>query len=234
MGLTEIQKEMIRGIATNNMLKARQGALGALNEDTTQKNKNFVARYKSILTSEHGFLYELPAELKGLLQCEDVSMSFKESRYYVSEQQMELASKIFRMAEVSQKLMELQIPYKNATLLYGPPGTGKTMFARYIAFKKALPFCYLNFSRIIDSYMGSTAKNIAKAFAYASSNPCIFMLDEVDTISCDRKSTSGKGSDGEMSRITVTLMQEFDKIPNDVIVLAATNRYELLDSAFVS
>ena len=184
MGLTEIQKEMIRGIAANNMLKARQGALGALNEDTTQKNKNFVARYKSILTSEHSFLYELPAELKGLLQCEDVSMSFKESRYYVSEQQMELAGKIFRMAEVSQKLMELQIPYKNATLLYGPPGTGKTMFARYIAFKKALPFCYLNFS---------------KAFAYASSNPCIFMLDEVDTISCDRKSTSGKGSDGEMS-----------------------------------
>ena len=95
MGLTEIQKEMIRGIATNNMLKARQGALGALNEDTTQKNKNFVARYKSILTSEHGFLYELPAELKGLLQCEDVSMSFKESRYYVSEQQMALACKIF-------------------------------------------------------------------------------------------------------------------------------------------
>ena len=138
------------------------------------------------------------------------------------------------MAEVSQKLMELQIPYKNATLLYGPPETGKTMFARYIAFKKALPLCYLNFSRIIDSYMGSTAKNIAKAFAYASSNSCIFMLDEVDTISCDRKSTSGKGSDGEMSRITVTLMQEFDKIPNDVIVLAATNRYDLLDSAFVS
>lgn len=122
MGLTEIQKEMIRGIATNNMLKARQGALGALNEDTTQKNKNFVARYKSILTSEHGFLYELPAELKGLLQCEDVSMSFKESRYYVSEQQMELASKIFRMAEVSQKLMELQmLPkfFQNHRQLYG-------------------------------------------------------------------------------------------------------------------
>lgn len=188
MGLTEIQKEMIRGIAANNMLKARQGALGALNEDTTQKNKNFVACYKSILTSD-GFLYELPAELKGLLQCEDVSMSFKESRYYVSEQQKKLADKIFRMAEVSQKLMELQIPYKNATLLYGPPGTGKTIFARYIAFKKELPFCYLNFSRIIDSYIGSTAKNIAKAFAYASTNPCIFMLDEVDTISCNRKTT---------------------------------------------
>ena len=144
MGLTEIQKEMIRGIATNNILKARQGALGALNEDTTQKNKNFVARYKSILTSEHGFLYELPAELKGLLQCEDVSMSFKESRYYVSEQQMELASKIFRMAEVSQKLMELQIPYKNATLLYGPPGTGKTTLAKVIANTTSADFTQIN------------------------------------------------------------------------------------------
>lgn len=49
-------------------MQRKQGALGALNEDTTQKNKNFVARHKSILTSEHGFLYELPSELKGLLQ----------------------------------------------------------------------------------------------------------------------------------------------------------------------
>lgn len=162
MGLTEIQKEMIRGIATNNILKARQGALGALNEDTTQKNKNFVARYKSILTSEHGFLYELPAELKGLLQCEDVSMSFKESRYYVSEQQMELASKIFRMAEVSQKLMELQIPYKNATLLYGPPGTGKTMFV--YCFQKSpsvlLPKFFQNHRQLYGVYSEKYRKSV--------------------------------------------------------------------------
>ena len=164
MGLTEIQKEMIRGIAANNMLKARQGALGALNEDTTQKNKNFVARYKSILTSEHGFLYELPAELKGLLQCEDVSMSFKESRYYVSEQQKELASKIFRMAEVSQKLMELQIPYKNATLLYGSSRNRKDYVCKIYCFQKSpsvlLPKFFQNHRQLYGVYSEKYRKSV--------------------------------------------------------------------------
>lgn len=129
--------------------------------------------------------------------------------------------------------MELQIPYKNATLLYGPPDTGKTMFGKYIAYKKKLPFCYLNFSNVVDSYMGATSRNIAKIFTYASSNPCVFMLDEVDSIGCNRAKISGS-IDKEMGRVTITLMQEFDKLPNDVIVIAATNRIDMLDKAFIS
>lgn len=123
--------------------------------------------------------------------------------------------------------------YKNATLLYGPPGTGKTMFGKYIAYKMGLPFCYLNFSKVVDSYMGVTSRNIAQAFTYASTNPCVFMLDEVDTISCNRERTSS-GADREIGRVTVTLMQEFDKLANDVVVIAATNRLDILDKAFVS
>lgn len=81
--------------------------------------------------------------------------------------------------------------------------------------------------------MGATSRNIAKIFTYASSNPCVFMLDEVDSIGCNRDKASGS-ADREMGRVTITLMQEFDKLPNDIIVLAATNRLDLLDSAFVS
>lgn len=233
MGLTNIQQGIIEAIAENDIRKAKQYAVAALREDTTQKNKFFTDRYISILTSEGNNLLELPSDLKGLVYCEDVSLSFHENRYYITEQQKELAEKIFRMASVSQKLMELQIPYKNATLLYGPPGTGKTMFGKYIAYKKKLPFCYLNFSNMVDSYMGATSRNIAKIFTYASSNPCVFMLDEVDSIGCNRDKASGS-ADREMGRVTITLMQEFDKLPNDIIVLAATNRLDLLDSAFVS
>lgn len=138
------------------------------------------------------------------------------------------------MSVVSQKLMELQVPYKNATLLYGPPGTGKTMFARYIAYKKGLPFCYLNFSKAVDSYMGATSRNIAKAFTYAASNPCVFLLDEVDAISCNRSKGMSDGASKEIGRVTITLMQEFDRLPNDVIVLGATNRLDILDEAFIS
>lgn len=136
MGLTNIQQGIIKAIAENDIRKAKQYAVAALREDTTQKNKFFTDRYISILTSEGNNLLELPSDLKGLVYCEDVSLSFHENRYYITEQQKELAEKIFRMASVSQKLMELQIPYKNATLLYGPPGTGKTMFGKYIAYKK--------------------------------------------------------------------------------------------------
>lgn len=234
MAITDSQRRLIRAIAENDIRSARKCALACLSEDTTQKNRSFVARYKSILSSEGSSLFELPSDLREILVCEDVSLTFREDRYFLTEEKKALADKIFRMSEVSQKLMEMEIPYKNASLLYGAPGTGKTLFGKYIAYKLGLPFCYLNFSRTVDSYMGATSKNIAKAFSYAASNPCVFMLDEVDTISCNRASGMSGGSEREIGRVTITLLQEFDKLPNDVIVLAATNRMDLLDEAFIS
>lgn len=233
MAITDSQRRLIRAIAENDIRSARKCALACLSEDTTQKNRSFVARYKSILSSEGSSLFELPSDLREILVCEDVSLTFREDRYFLTEEKKALADKIFRMSEVSQKLMEMEIPYKNASLLYGAPGTGKTLFGKYIAYKLGLPFCYLNFSRTVDSYMGATSKNIAKAFSYAASNPCVFMLDEVDTISCNR-ADGMSGAEKEIGRVTITLLQEFDKLPNDVIVLAATNRMDLLDEAFIS
>lgn len=233
MGLGTYEQNLIKSIAENDIREAKRWAVAALDADKTKKNKGFVTRYKNILTSEGAGMIELPGNLKDILVCEDVSLSFKESRYYVTERQEDIAKNIFRLAKVSRKLMELMIPYKNATLLYGPPGTGKTMFGKYIAYKMGLPFCYLNFSKVVDSYMGATSRNIAQAFTYASTNPCVFMLDEVDTISCNREQTSS-GTDKEIARVTVTLMQELDKLSNDVVVIAATNRLDILDKAFVS
>lgn len=233
MAITDSQRRLIRAIAENDIRSARKCALACLSEDTTQKNRSFVARYKSILSSEGSSLFELPSDLREILVCEDVSPTFREDRYFLAKEKEALAEKIIKMSEVSQKLMEMAIPYKNASLLYGVPGTGKTLFGRYIAYKLGLPFCYLNFARVVDSYMGATSKNIAKAFSYAASNPCVFMLDEVDTISCNRAGMSG-GAEREIGRVTITLLQEFDKLPNDVIVIAATNRMDLLDAAFVS
>lgn len=234
MGLGNNEQQIIKAIAENDIRAARQWAVLALDADKTQKNKWFVNKYKSILTSEGANMIELPGNLKDIMLCEDVSVSFKENRYYLTENEKRISGKIFKMAKVSGKLMEMQIPYKNATLLYGPPGTGKTMFGRYVAYKMKLPFCYLNFSRVIDSYMGVTSRNIAQAFTYASANPCVFMLDEVDAISSNRAGAGGDGSAKETARVTITLMQEFDKLANDVVVIAATNRLDMLDDAFVS
>lgn len=234
MALTDNQQRLIRAIAENDIRSAKKCAIACVTEDTTQKNRGFCKRYKLILESTGANMIELPYDLQSILCVEDASNSFKEGRYYLSDREKEIYENIVRMQKVNQRLMEMSIPYINSTLLYGESGTGKTTFGRYVAYKTGLPFCYLNFSNLVDSYMGSTSKNISKAFTYAISNPCVFMLDEIDCISIRRaESGSDGGTGGEMARVTITLMQEFDKLPNDIIVIGATNRKDRIDEALL-
>lgn len=232
MGLTSNQQQLIRAVSENNMQLAKKCAIACIVEDTTQKNAWFCKKYKQILESSGGNMIELPYDLKSILCVEDVSNSFKEGRYYLSDREKEVFENIVRMKKVNDRLMEMVIPYLNSTLLYGESGTGKTTFGRYVAYKMGLQFCYLNFSSLVDSHMGNTSKNISKAFNYAISNPCVFMLDEIDCISIRRSDSSG-GSDEEMARVTIALMQEFDRLTNDIVVIAATNRMDRIDEALL-
>lgn len=232
MGLTSNQQQLIKAVLENNIQQAKKFAIACIIEDTTQKNAWFCKKYKQILESSGSNMIELPHDLKSILCVEDVSNSFKEGRYYLSDREKEIFESIVRMKKVNDRLMEIGIPYLNSTLLYGESGTGKTAFGRYAAYKMGFPFCYLNFSSLVDSYMGHTSKNISKVFNYAISNPCVFMLDEIDCISIRRSDSSG-GSDEEMARVTISLMQEFDKLTNDIVVIAATNRMDRIDEALL-
>lgn len=233
MGLTDNQKCLIKAVSQNDIQYAKKCAIACLVEDKTAKNKRFCDKYKQILESPGGNMMELPYDLKNILCVEDVSNSFKEGRYYLSDREKAVFENIVRMKKVNEKLMEMGISYLNSTLLYGESGTGKTTFGRYVAYKTGVPFCYLNFSSLVDSHMGNTSKNISKAFNYVINNPCVFMLDEIDCISIRRSDSSDGGADGEMGRVTITLMQEFDKLTNDIIVLGATNRIDRIDEALL-
>lgn len=233
MGLTDNQKRLIQAISQNDIQSAKKCAIACVEEDTTAKNKMFCNKYKQILESSRNDMMELPYDLKNILCVEDVSNSFKEGRYYLSGREKIVFENIVRMKKVNERLMEMGISYINSTLLYGESGTGKTTFGRYVAYKMGMPFCYLNFSNLVDSYMGNTSKNISKAFNYVVSNPCVLMLDEIDCISIDRSNSSDGGSSAEMARVTITLMQEFDKLTNDIIVLGATNRIDRIDKALL-
>ena len=234
MGLTNTQKRLIEAVSNNNIQLAKKYAATCCEEDTTAKNRQFCSKYRTLLTSAGNNLLELPYNLKNILYVEDVSNSFKEGRYFLSEREKAVFENIIRMKQVNSRLMEMGIPYINSTLLYGESGTGKTTFGRYIAYRTGLPFCYLDFTNLIDSYMGNTSKNISKAFDYAIANPCVFMFDEIDCISIRRSESHNNGSaSGEMARITITLMQEFDKLTNDLIVIGATNRKDRIDEALL-
>ena len=85
MGLTDNQQQLIRAIANDNIQQAKKCALDCVIEDTTQKNQYFCKKYRQVLKIRGGNLIELPDNLKGILQMEDVSNSFRDDRYYLSD-----------------------------------------------------------------------------------------------------------------------------------------------------
>jgi AAA+ superfamily predicted ATPase len=137
---------------------------------------------------------------------------------------------IKNMNDVSLQLMEKQIPYLNATLLYGESGVGKTAFSRYVAYKLEIPYLYVNFSRMLDSYLGGTAKNLTNLFNFINQHQCVVMLDEIDSLAVKRE-YGGGGASAEVSRSTTCLLQLLDSVTNDHVIIAATNLIDDVDTA---
>lgn len=233
MAMTNNQLDLVEFIAKNDMRGARKAARAVLVEDESKKNHYEVTRLKKLLDPAlNPELTQLPSHVKGLLEVEDVSESFIIGRYWVSGREDILFDKISKMREVCDRLADLRIRRSNSVMLHGVSGTGKTSFGRYVAAMFDLPFYYINFSNLIDSHLGATSKNVASVFDYVKYEPCVLMLDEIDTIA-RKRGPSDRGADSEINRITVTLMQEFDRLMNHQIVIAATNRLNVIDEALI-
>lgn len=229
--MNNFEKELIQAVCLNDLTKAKKIVKMILQNDKTQKNRLFVNRWLGILSSSSYNLIELPSDIKNLLVVDDVVAAFNENRYYLSSREKDLLEKIIKLNIASIKMVELGINYVNSTLLYGESGTGKTTFGRYLANKMQVPFVYVNFGNLIDSHLGGTQRNLSKVFNYVKNQKCVFMLDEIDAIGTERglKSTDV----GEMSRIVISLMQNLDTLSSDVVLLAATNRKDIIDKALL-
>ena len=231
--LTFNQLSVIDAISKNDMPRARKAALAALTEDESKKNRYECNRLKKALDPTlNPQLEEVPYAVRGMLEVEMPRETFHVNRYYLSPREAALFTYIDRMKKVCDELAQIGISRPNTTLLYGESGTGKTSFGRYVAALFDMPFYYVNFARLVDSLMGKTSQNIAAIFDYVRTVPCVLMLDEIDTISTTRKGGGG-GATGELNRVTVTIMQEFDKLVNTQIVIGATNRLDIIDPALL-
>lgn len=237
MALTTNNIALIRALAENNFPAVYRAALASLAEDTSKKNQYFVERYKRLLSGKAAvgmeLKAELPAEVKNLVIGE-APEEFSPDRYYFRKEDEAVVDKIIKMRRVADELQLRNISYKNATLLYGESGTGKTTLGRYIAYKCNLPFVYISFASAIESLMGKTARNIHSVFESCSKFPCVLMLDEIDSIGTKRSGGGdGNSATSEMERTVISLMQSLDRLPNQGIIIGATNRVDSLDPALL-
>ncbi len=116
----------------------------------------------------------------------------------------------------------------NRLLIYGKPGTGKTMLARNIAARLAVPLLTVRCDTIISSLLGQTSKNLRQVFEFSTQMPCVLFLDEFDALASAR----GNERDvGELQRVVISLLQNIDALPENLVLIASTNHEQLLDMA---
>jgi len=121
-------------------------------------------------------------------------------------------------------------------LLYGPPGTGKTLLARAVAGEAGVPFFALSGSSFVELFVGMGASRVRELFAQArKSAPCIVFIDEIDAVGRQRGAAAVVGGHDEREQTLNQLLTEMDGFGayEGVIVMAATNRPDVLDKALL-
>jgi cell division protease FtsH len=134
-----------------------------------------------------------------------------------------------------KKFDKLGAKIPKGVLLVGPPGTGKTMLARAVAGEAGVPFFSISGSEFVEMFVGVGASRVRDLFAKAKKNaPCIIFVDEIDAVGRRRGSGMGGGHDEREQTLNQILveMDGFEQGQN-VIVLAATNRADVLDPALL-
>merc|ERR1719482_2000857 len=135
-----------------------------------------------------------------------------------------------------EKFTKVGAKTPRGVLLEGPPGTGKTLLARAVAGEAGVPFISTSGSEFVEMLVGVGASRIRNLFGDAKKNaPCIVFIDEIDAIGRQRSSGGGFASNDEREQTLNQILTEMDGFSGNtgVIVLAATNRGDILDSALL-
>ena len=166
-----------------------------------------------------------------LINNEDIDVTFDdvagcdESKYELME--------VVDFLKKPEKYKESGAKIPSGILLEGPPGTGKTLLARAVAGEAGVSFISASGSEFIEMFVGVGASRVRNIFKLAEeSKPCVIFIDEIDAIGRQRGTGFNSGNDEREQTLNqiLTNMDGFDK-SSGIIVLAATNRADILDSA---
>jgi len=136
--------------------------------------------------------------------------------------------------EYPEVFEELDMQAAKGVLMYGPPGTGKTLLAKAVANEAESNFISIKGPELLNKFVGESEKGVREVFSKARENaPTIVFFDEIDSIATERGKNSGDSGVGE--RVVSQLLTELDGLESleDVVVIATTNRPDLIDSALL-
>ena len=184
----------------------------------------FIMIFKMQGLGEKGKVYD-DTERKTKIKFDDVAGLDEEKEEMI---------KIVDFLKKPEKFKKMGARVPKGVLLYGKPGTGKTLIAKAIAGEADVPFISMSGSEFIEMFAGLGASRVRKLFEKARKlAPCIVFIDEIDAIGSRR--TSNSGAETENNQTLNQLLVEMDGFSSEetIIVLAATNRPEMLDKALL-
>ena len=150
-----------------------------------------------------------------------------------AEEEKQELEELVEFLKNPQQYTELGARIPKGVLLVGPPGTGKTLLAKAVAGEAKVPFFSISGSDFVELYVGVGASRVRDLFTQAKNNaPCLVFIDEIDAVGRQRGAGMGGGND-EREQTLNQLLVEMDGFESNsgVIVLAATNRSDVLDPA---
>lgn len=162
-----------------------------------------------------------------------VSSSVRFSDVAGAEEEKQELKEIVEFLKNPARFTELGARIPKGVLLVGPPGTGKTLLAKAVAGESKVPFFSISGSDFVELYVGVGASRVRDLFESAKQNaPCIVFIDEIDAVGRQRGAGMGGGND-EREQTLNQLLVEMDGFESNsgIIVLAATNRADVLDPA---
>ncbi len=152
-----------------------------------------------------------------------------------AEEEKEELAEVVEFLKNPKKFSDLGAKIPKGVLLVGPPGTGKTLFAKAVAGEAGVPFFSVSGSDFVEMYVGVGASRVRDLFDLAKRNqPCIIFIDEIDAVGRQRGAGLGGGHDEREQTLNQILVQMDGFESNEgVIVMAATNRADILDNALL-
>ncbi len=172
---------------------------------------------------------------KARMANDDGKMKVRFSDVAGADEEKEELEEIVEFLKEPRKYVELGARIPKGVLLVGPPGTGKTLLAKAVAGEAGTPFFSISGSDFVEMFVGVGASRVRDLFEQAKKNaPCIIFIDEIDAVGRHRGAGLGGGHD-EREQTLNQLLVEMDGfgVNEGVIILAATNRPDILDPALM-